>query len=100
MPPSRQDDGDIRAPALACIVGVVVHVVACGRVWWRFFYRTLGSSARTPPRATLAERMSGDLADSASTHRPVRNDTALLLLLGSHSSGLQFLSAFCPSTAF
>ena len=46
MPPSRQDDGDIRAPALACIVGVVVHVVACGRVWWRFFYRTLGSSAR------------------------------------------------------
>ena len=36
--PSRQDDGYARAPARACIVCVVVHVVAGGRVrWWLFF---------------------------------------------------------------
>ena len=37
---------DIRAPALSYTVCVVVHVVACGRVWWRFFHCSLGSSAR------------------------------------------------------
>ena len=38
---------DIRAPALTYTVCVGVHVVARGRVWWRFFYCSLGSSARS-----------------------------------------------------
>ena len=97
---SRQDDGDLRAPAVVCIVCVVVHVVAGGRVRWWLFFGTLCLSVRTPPRTTPVERMSDDLAVCASTHQLVRNDTALLLLLGSHSSGIQFLTAFCPSMAF
>ena len=89
MPPSRQDDGGIRAPARACVVCVVVHVVALARVRWWLFYRQLCLSTHTPPRRTPVLMMSGELADST-----------LLLLLGSHSSGIQFLTAFCPAMAF
>ena len=32
--PSRQDDGNVRAPALSRAVCVVVPVVAVGRVRW------------------------------------------------------------------
>ena len=54
--PSRQDDEDVRAPALSRAVCVVVQVVAVGRVrWW-------------------LERVSGDLAVST-------RDAAQLLLL-------------------
>ena len=45
-PPSTQDDGDVRAPALSRAVCVVVQVVAVGRVWLWSFYRQLGMSAR------------------------------------------------------
>ena len=31
-PPFRQDDGNVRAPALSCAICVVVQVVAVGRV--------------------------------------------------------------------
>ena len=41
-PPSRQDDGNVRAPALSRAGCVVVQVVAVGRVRWRLFYRQLG----------------------------------------------------------
>ena len=51
-PPSRQDDGNVRAPALSRAVGVVAQVVAVGRVRWWSFDRQLGVSARTSPRPT------------------------------------------------
>ena len=76
--PSRQDDGDVRAPALSRAVCVVVQVVAAGRVRLWSFYRQLGVSARTPPRPTPARKVSGDLADST---RQLARDAALLLLL-------------------
>ena len=41
-PPSRQDDGNVRAPALACLVCMPVQVVAVTRVWWWSFYHQLG----------------------------------------------------------
>ena len=47
MPPSRQDDGNIRAPALACVVSVAVQVVAVARARSWSFYCQLGVSART-----------------------------------------------------
>ena len=38
--PSTQDDGNVRAPALACLVCVAVQVVAVARVrWWSFSCR-------------------------------------------------------------
>ena len=76
--PSRQDDGDVRAPALSRAVCVVVQVVAVGRARWWSFHRQLDVSARTPPRPTPVRRVSGDLADST---RQLVRDTALLLLL-------------------
>ena len=80
--PSRQDDGNVRAPALSRAVCVVVQVVAVGRLRWWLFYRHSCVSARTPPRPTPVERVSGDLADST---RQLVRDTALLLLLCSRS---------------
>ena len=46
-PPPGRMRRDIRAPALTYTVCVGVHAVAHGRVCWRFFYCSLGSSART-----------------------------------------------------
>ena len=46
-PPSRQDDGDVKAPALSRAVCVVVQVVAVGRVRWSSFYSQCSVSART-----------------------------------------------------
>ena len=77
-PPSRQDDGDVRVPALSRAVRLVVQVVAVGRTRWWLFYRQLGVSARTPPRPTPVRRVSGDLADS--TRQLVREAVLLLLL--------------------
>ena len=77
-PPSRQDDGDVRAPALSRAVCVVVQVVAVGRVRWSSFYRQCSVSARTPTRPTPVGRVSGDVADST---RQLARDAALLLLL-------------------
>ena len=45
-PPSWQDDGNVRAPALACLVCVAVQVVAVARGWWSFLPSTW-CSART-----------------------------------------------------
>ena len=45
-PPSRQDDGNVRAPALSRAVCVVVQVVAVGRVRRWSFYRQRSVSAR------------------------------------------------------
>ena len=47
MPASRQDDGNIRAPALACVVCVAVQVVAVARARSWSFYCQLDTSART-----------------------------------------------------
>ena len=44
--PYRQDDGNVRAPALSRAVCVVVQVVAVGRVRWWSFYRQSCVSAR------------------------------------------------------
>ena len=51
-PPSRQDDGNVRAPALSRAVCVVVQVVVVGRLRWWLFYRQSCVSARTSPRPT------------------------------------------------
>ena len=45
-PPSRQDDGNVRAPSLACVVCVAVQVFALARMRWWSFYRQLSVSAR------------------------------------------------------
>ena len=45
-PPSRQDDGNVRAPALSRAVCAVVQVVAVGRVRWWSFNRQSCVSAR------------------------------------------------------
>ena len=60
MPSSRQDDGTIRAPALACILAVCVCRCARGHVcrWW--FCGIILSDFRTPPR-TVPCAVSGDL---------------------------------------
>ena len=50
--PSRQDDENVRAPALSRAVCVVVQVVAVGRVRWWSLNRHSCVSARTPPRPT------------------------------------------------
>ena len=50
--PSRQDDGNVRAPALSRAVCVVAQVVAVGRVRWWSFDRHSCVSARTSPRPT------------------------------------------------
>ena len=52
MPPPRQDDGKIRAPAFVCVVCVAVQVVVVARERWWLFYRQLCVSARTRPRPT------------------------------------------------
>ena len=39
MLPSRQDDGNSRAPALACVVCVAVQAFAVARMRWWSFYR-------------------------------------------------------------
>ena len=63
MPPSRQDDGNGRAPALSRAVCVVVQVVAVGRArWWsvkvvclpahlldRLLWRGHRATSQTPP---------------------------------------------------
>ena len=78
-PPSRQDDEDVRAPALSRAVCVAVQVVAVGRVRWRLFYRQLGVFLPAPLLdRLLVERVLGDLADST---RQLARDAALLLLL-------------------
>ena len=48
--PFRQDDGNVRAPALSRAVCVVVQVVAVGRVRWWSFYRQLSVSAHRDHR--------------------------------------------------
>ena len=58
-PPSRQDDGDVRAPALSRAVCVVVQVVAVGRARWRLFYRQLGVSARKKKRTNEKMKTKG-----------------------------------------
>ena len=55
-PPSRQDDGDVRAPALSRAVCMVVQVVAVGRVRWWSFYRQLGVSARKKSQKSKKEK--------------------------------------------
>ena len=76
--PSRQDGGNVRAPALSRAVCVVVQVVAVGRVRWWSFYRQSSVSARTSPRPTPSGEGVGDLADFT---RQLVRDAALLLLL-------------------
>ena len=74
-PPPGRMRRDIRAPALTYTVCVGVHAVAHGRVCWRFFYCSLGSSARTPPRLT-PER--GCRATLQTVHPPVNLYTTTL----------------------
>ena len=64
MSPSSQDDGNIRAPSLACVVCLAVQVVAVARVSVRLSYCQLGVSARTLLDRLFVERVSGDQADS------------------------------------
>ena len=61
MPPSRQDDGNIRAPALACVLAVCVLHCARGRVCSRWFCGEVLFGFRTPPR-TMSLAFSFDLA--------------------------------------
>ena len=70
--PSKQDDGNVKAPALSRAVCVVVQVVAVGGVRWWSFYHQSSVSARTPPCG------GGVLTDFT---RQLVCDTALLLLL-------------------
>ena len=83
MLPSRQDNGNIRAPARACIVSVVVSIFVVV-VYGGGNFGCKGACLPAPLLdRLLVERMSGDLVESI--HRLV-HITALLLLLGLHSA--------------
>ena len=77
--PSRQDDGNVRAPALSRAVWVVVQVLALGLVCGGGRFTVTVVRLPAPLLDLLpVERVSGDLADSTHQHE---RDTALLLLL-------------------
>ena len=69
-PPSRQDDGDVRAPALSRAVCVVVQKVAVGGVQLWSFYRQLGVSARKNKNNQKKSKM--HLKDLKSRSHPSR----------------------------
>ena len=65
MPPSRQDDGNIRAPALACVVAVRVWRSARGHTCCCRFCGVVLSDFRTPP-STMPLALSFDLGTAPS----------------------------------
>ena len=62
-PPSRQDDGNVRAPALVCVVVDCVQDCARGHGWWQDCDVVL-LNIRTPPR-TVPFASSFDLSEDS-----------------------------------
>ena len=89
-PPSRQDDGDVRAPALSRAVCVVVQVVAVGRVRWLSFYSQLSVSAHINSPFSIAPR---------TTVYPGRKLISILLMRIANISGQHSRVVSSPETS-
>ena len=69
--PSRQDDGNVRAPALVCVVAACVLHCARGHVCWWIDCGVVLSDSRTLPR-TVPLALSFDLGRSRDSTFPIQ----------------------------